>query len=90
MQGQTGYGRYQIYQGNMGNYTKFVNHSCVPNSQFERFNWLGTQRIILVSKGIEAGEEVTVDYSDEYWRHLDKQCLCGHPSCRYQRRRLER
>ncbi|KAF4555123.1 SET domain-containing protein 8 [Elsinoe fawcettii] len=86
MQGQTGYGRYQIYQGNMGNFTKFVNHSCVPNSQFERFNWLGTQRIVLVSKGVDSGEEITVDYSDEYWRHLDKECLCGHPSCRYQRR----
>ncbi|KAG8628347.1 hypothetical protein KVT40_004220 [Elsinoe batatas] len=85
MQGQTGFGRYQIYQGNMGNFTKFVNHSCIPNCQFERFNWLGTQRIILVSKGVEASEEITVDYSDEYWRHLDKKCLCGHASCRYQR-----
>jgi hypothetical protein len=25
---------------------------------------MGTQRIVLVSKGVEAGEEVTVDYTD--------------------------
>jgi hypothetical protein len=30
--------------------------------------WAGTQRIVLVSKGIEAGDEITVDYSDTYWK----------------------
>jgi hypothetical protein len=59
---------YQIWQGKKGNYTRFVNHSCQPNSQYERFMWAGTQRIVLVSKGIEAGDEITVDYSDTYWR----------------------
>ncbi|KAM0719883.1 hypothetical protein Q7P37_004018 [Cladosporium fusiforme] len=68
MVGQTGAGSYQIWQGRQGNYTRFVNHSCQPNSQYERFMWMGTQRIVLVSKGIEAGEEVTVDYSDTYWK----------------------
>ncbi|KAK0129758.1 hypothetical protein ONS96_000314 [Cadophora gregata f. sp. sojae] len=77
---------YQIYQGSMGNYTRFINHSCAPNSQFQKFCWLGSERIVLVSRGIEAGEEITVDYSDEYWEGLDKQCLCGEPCCRYLRR----
>lgn len=72
MVGQTESGSYQIWQGRQGNYTRFVNHSCQPNSQYERFMWMGTQRIVLVSKGIEAGEEVTVDYSDTYW----KVCVC--------------
>jgi len=89
MQGQTDIGSYQIWQGQAGNHTKFVNHSCVPNSQFERFNWLGTQRIVLVSKGVEADDEITVDYSDDYWRHLDKTCLCGHPTCRYRNRQSQ-
>ncbi|KAH7418307.1 hypothetical protein BKA64DRAFT_196249 [Cadophora sp. MPI-SDFR-AT-0126] len=78
--------RYQIYQGTMGNYTRFVNHSCAPNSQFQKFCWLGSERIILVSRGVEAGEEITVDYSHEYWEGLDKDCLCGEPCCRYLRR----
>jgi len=47
---------------------------------------MGTQRIVLVSKGIEAGDEITVDYSDTYWKNLDKNCLCGQPKCRYKSR----
>ncbi|EME49030.1 hypothetical protein DOTSEDRAFT_67914 [Dothistroma septosporum NZE10] len=86
MVGQTERAAYQIWQGRRGNHTRFVNHSCQPNSQFERFAWLGTQRVVLVSKGIEAGEEVTVDYSDTYWKNLDKECLCGQSRCRYQSR----
>lgn len=74
---------YQIWQGRHGNFTRFVNHSCKANAQYQRFSWLGTQHVILVSKGIEAGEEITVDYSDKYWKGLDKKCLCGHSCCRY-------
>ncbi|CZT24528.1 related to SET domain protein [Ramularia collo-cygni] len=86
MVGETDKAAYQIWQGKQGNHTKFINHSCSPNSQFERFIWRGTQRIVLVSKGIEAGEEITVDYSDTYWRDLDKVCKCASTKCRYQRR----
>ncbi|KAI1870477.1 uncharacterized protein JN550_005405 [Neoarthrinium moseri] len=75
--------KYQIWQGQQGNFTRFVNHSCKANAQYQRFTWLNTQRIILVSKGIEAGAEVTVDYSDKYWRGLDKKCLCGEACCKY-------
>lgn len=74
---------YQIWQGRQGNFTRFVNHSCKANAQYQRFSWLGTQHVLLVSKGIEAGEEITVDYSDKYWKGLDKKCLCGHSCCRY-------
>lgn len=86
MVGQTERALYQIWQGRAGNYTRFVNHSCAPNSQFERFIWMGTQRIVLVSKGIEAGDEITVDYSDTYWKNLDKKCLCESAKCRYRTR----
>ncbi|KAG2420915.1 hypothetical protein HFD88_000529 [Aspergillus terreus] len=77
---------YQIYQGRMGNFTRFINHSCRPNSQFQRFYWRGTERIIVVSRGVSAGTEITVDYSDHYWRQLNKACLCGEPCCRFARR----
>ncbi|KAF5254429.1 hypothetical protein FANTH_687 [Fusarium anthophilum] len=73
--------RYQIWQGRQGNFTRFVNHSCKPNAQFEKFTWLGTEHILLVSNGIEAGVEITVDYSGSYWRGLDKNCLCGEVCC---------
>lgn len=77
--------KYQIWQGRQGNFTRFVNHSCKANAQYDRFTWMNTQRVILVSKGIEAGAEVTVDYGDKYWKGLDKRCLCGESCCRYRR-----
>ncbi|KAI1347965.1 hypothetical protein F5Y01DRAFT_231102 [Xylaria sp. FL0043] len=87
MESTAGSTNYQIWQGRQGNFTRFVNHSCNANAQYQRFTWLDTQRIILVSKGIEAGSEITVDYSDKYWRGLDKECLCGNRNCRYSRNR---
>lgn len=77
---------YQIWQGRQGNYTRFINHSCNANAQVTQFTWMDTQRVILVSKGIEAGAEVFVDYGDRYWAGLDKTCLCGESCCRYRRR----
>jgi hypothetical protein len=74
---------YQIYQRTMGNFTRFINHSCRPNAQFQRFYWRGHERIIVVSKGVSAGAEVTVDYSDRYWKELEKRCLCGEACCRF-------
>ncbi|PLB54686.1 SET domain-containing protein [Aspergillus steynii IBT 23096] len=74
---------YQIYQGQMGNFTRFINHSCRPNSQFQRFYWRGAERIVVVSRGVVAGQEITVDYSNHYWNQLDKKCLCGEGCCRF-------
>lgn len=86
MWGETENAKYQIWQGREGNHTRFVNHSCQPNSHWERFVWLGKQRTVLASKGIPAGEEVTVDYGYTYWENLDKECMCGQPGCRYRDR----
>lgn len=68
MVGETEQASYQIWQGRQGNHTRFVNHSCLANAQWERFIWRTTQRIVLVSKGIDSGDEITVDYSDTYWK----------------------
>ncbi|EAS37569.3 SET domain-containing protein [Coccidioides immitis RS] len=81
---------YQIFQGQMGNFTRFINHSCHPNSQFQKFYWRGREHIIVVSRGILAGNEITVDYSDHYWERLDKACLCGESSCRFPQRKVAR
>lgn len=85
MEGATPLATYQIWQGRMGNYTRFINHSCKANAQSSMFTWLDTQRVVLVSKGVEAGQEVTLDYGDKYWDGLDKACLCGEACCRYRR-----
>lgn len=83
MMGGHGDDHYQIFQKRVGNYTRFINHSCAPNAQFTKFIWRGVERILVVSKGIELGMEVTVDYSSSYWNNLEKVCLCGEPCCRY-------
>lgn len=77
---------YQVWQERIGNYTRFANHSCKPNAQSSTFTWLDTQRVVIVSKGIEAGAEITLDYGDKYWAGLDKACLCGESCCRYRTR----
>jgi ATP-dependent RNA helicase DDX49/DBP8 len=77
---------YQIYQGKQGNFTKFINHSCVPNSQFQNFVWLGVQRTVVVSRRVSAGSEITVDYSDGWWKGLRKPCLCNAGACRFRYR----
>ena len=59
---------YQIWQGKQGNFTRFINHSCQPNTEYKHFVWLGKQRYVLLSKGIEAGQEITVDYGETYWQ----------------------
>ncbi len=83
MMGGRGDDHYQIFQKRVGNYTRFINHSCAPNAQFTKFIWRGIERILVVSKGIEPGMEVTVDYSPSYWDNLEKVCLCGEACCRY-------
>lgn len=87
MQSQAGeHEPYQIWQGRCGNFTRFINHSCEPNCQFQTFSWLGIQRMLVISKGVPAGKELTVDYSSRYWEQLDKKCLCGSVRCRYANR----
>ncbi|KAI5796600.1 hypothetical protein EDC01DRAFT_46934 [Geopyxis carbonaria] len=84
--GRDGAEKYQISQASVGNWTRFVNHSCAPNAQFERFVWRGVERIVVVvveGKGVADGEELTVDYSGVYWEGLEKVCRCGAKGCRY-------
>ena len=86
MDSSTPLSNYQIWQERIGNYTRFANHSCKANAQSSTFTWLDTQRVIIVSKGIDASTEITLDYGDKYWAGLDKACLCGEACCRYRTR----
>ena len=78
----------QIWHGRRGNFTRFINHSCKPNAQFQRFVWRKKEKVLFAGKGIEAGAELTVDYSYYYWWGLDKKCLCGEACCSYKRQCL--
>ncbi len=64
---------------------RYVNHSCDPNCEFERFDQsidgLPGQRLYLIAlEDIEAGEELTIDY---HWpADAAIRCECHSENCR--------
>ena len=54
---------------------RFVNHCCNPNAR-------GTDENDVAIRVIEAGEEVTVDYSAEHVPGLTMRCNCKAATCR--------
>jgi SET domain-containing protein len=52
------------------------NHSCDPNTAFVGLN-------LVAQRDIRHGEELTVDFSTFYDRHMTPfECACGSPRCR--------
>ena len=68
-----------------GNEGKFINHSCSPNAEFQKWR-VGEQEVIGVFaiKEIAAGAEITVDYRYHYFSESEDRipCHCGEFSCR--------
>ncbi|VDK44843.1 unnamed protein product [Anisakis simplex] len=67
-----------------GNLARFVNHSCTPNCEMQRWSVNGQHRIGLFAlRSIAKDEELTYDYN---WDSFDFQgvtpCSCGVPDCR--------
>ncbi|ORZ32738.1 histone methyltransferase [Catenaria anguillulae PL171] len=65
-----------------GNYARFINHSCDPNSLAKNIIADGEKKIVIYAgKRIEIGQEITYDYKFDY--EDDKiVCLCGSKNCR--------
>ncbi|CAA0813403.1 Unknown protein [Striga hermonthica] len=67
-----------------GNLGRFINHSCDPNCQTEKWMVNGEVCVGLFAvRDIKKGEEVTFDYN--YVRVFGaaaKKCICGSPNCR--------
>jgi hypothetical protein len=63
-----------------GNWTRFINHSCEPNTIFATRR-VGQTRIMAVKafKDITAGEELTIHYGETYFE--TRTCLCGAADC---------
>ncbi|KAJ4365996.1 hypothetical protein N0V95_000373 [Ascochyta clinopodiicola] len=71
----------------VGNWTRFVNHSCDPNTacDMERVG-RGLRHVVVARKNIKKGEQVTLDYGKEYWDVLHENqvwCECGASTCKY-------
>lgn len=61
-----------------GNYTQYINHSCVPNADvFVVDGFL----IVFALQEIGAAEEITVDYLNSFPQDRTV-CQCGAASCR--------
>lgn len=68
-----------------GNFTRFANHSCDNNAEFREAR-VGNDRVIalVAKKTINVGDEVTVDYQDDYFKAFNGRiCYGGTAKCRF-------
>lgn len=56
-----------------GNFTRFINHSDTPNCESIALFWQGVFHIVFRSlRPLAAGEELSYDYGDLYWKRRKK------------------
>ncbi|XP_061385739.1 probable histone-lysine N-methyltransferase CG1716 [Danaus plexippus] len=66
-----------------GNISRFINHSCEPNAETQKWTVNGELRIGFFSKReIAAGEEITFDYQFQRFGKVAQRCYCGAENCR--------
>ena len=67
---------------NQGALGRFVNHSCEPNCETQKWLVRGELAIGLFAlRDIKAGEELTFDYNFDRYGDKPMRCLCATPSC---------
>ncbi|XP_014598389.1 PREDICTED: histone-lysine N-methyltransferase ash1 [Polistes canadensis] len=68
----------------MGGNGRFVNHSCEPNCEMQKWSVHGLPRMALfASRDIEPDEELTYDYNFALFNPSEgQQCKCGSSACR--------
>lgn len=68
----------------MGSDCRFVNHSCEPNCEMQKWSVSGLSRMALFAmRTIQPGEELTYDYNFSLFNPADGQvCKCGSKQCR--------
>ncbi|CAN8284548.1 unnamed protein product [Cochlearia groenlandica] len=65
-----------------GNKSRFINHSCNPNTQMQKWIIDGETRIgIFATRSIKKGDHLTYDYQFVQFG-ADQDCHCGAVSCR--------
>lgn len=59
------------------NTARYVNHSCAPNCEVELRSG---KVLIFANRDIEVGEELTIDYGEEYFKEFIEPsgCKCDH------------
>uniref|UniRef100_A0A914PBU8 Uncharacterized protein n=1 Tax=Panagrolaimus davidi TaxID=227884 RepID=A0A914PBU8_9BILA len=67
-----------------GNYSRFVNHSCDPNAETQKWVVSRDTRIGFFAKKNIAnckGEEIVFDYAFERYGKDAQECFCGSENC---------
>lgn len=65
-----------------GNKSRYINHSCCPNSEMQKWMIDGETRIgIFATRDIKKGEHLTYDYQFVQFG-ADQDCHCGSVGCR--------
>lgn len=66
-----------------GNMARFINHSCDPNCETQKWNVMGEVCVgIFAKKNINEDEELTFDYRLDTHKTQLTRCLCGSKNCR--------
>lgn len=66
-----------------GNISRFINHSCDPNAETQKWTVNGELRIgFFTTRPIAAGEEVTFDYQYQRYGKEAQKCFCEAANCR--------
>lgn len=57
-----------------GNTARYINYACDPNAEFDT---KGDRVFVFSTKKIKKGEQITIDYGEEYFEEYIKgKCLC--------------
>jgi len=68
---------------NKGSLARFINHSCEPNCELQKWTVMGFTRIAVVAlQGIEKGVELSFDYQFSTIEPAFFVCICGSTHCR--------
>lgn len=71
-----------IDAGHKSNRARFINHSCGPNCETQKWRVKGEPRIgIFACKNIPTGTELTFDYQLDSLGNEKKKCFCGSKNC---------
>ncbi|XP_030605294.1 histone-lysine N-methyltransferase SETD2 isoform X2 [Archocentrus centrarchus] len=66
-----------------GNCSRFMNHSCEPNCETQKWTVNGQLRVgFFTTKAVTAATELTFDYQFQRYGKEAQKCFCGAPSCR--------
>ncbi|KAI9809337.1 MAG: hypothetical protein M1825_002629 [Sarcosagium campestre] len=67
-----------------GNFTRYINHSCDPGSEFfDAYVGGKIRQVVKTIKRVPAFTELTVHYGSTYWLEEWRSCACGEEKCEW-------